>query len=150
MRGLVFAAIVVAPLAACANLQTAADDANCRHLLSPQGEPFRFCETGDHITVDDKSIDTERTADSRLIDDPKFLAAMMDQLPKPKLPSSQRRAQSAQICKSAEQPGYITIAASDFVALIHARTDIAPPPDNEVASSAPLVLHGLGPNSPDR
>ena len=136
MRGFVFAAIVVAPLAACANLQTASDDANCRHLLSPQGEPLRFCEAGDRITVDDKPIDTERAGDSRLIDDPKFLAAMMAQLPKPKLASSQRRAQSAQICKSGES-GYITIAASDFVALIHARTDIAPPPDNDVASSAP-------------
>jgi hypothetical protein len=149
MRGLVFAAIVVVPLAACANLQTATDDANCRHLLSPQGEPLRFCETGDHITVDDKPIDTERVGESRLIDDPKFLAAMMAQLPKPKFASSsQRRGQTPQICKSAE-PGYITIATSDFVALIHARTDIAPP-DGEVASSAPLALHSAEPNSPDR
>jgi hypothetical protein len=148
MRGLVFAAIVVAPLAACANLQTATDDANCRHLLSPQGEPLRFCEAGDHITVDDKPIDTERVGESRLIDDPKFLAAMMAQLPKPKIASSQRRGQSAQICKSAES-GYITIATSDFVALIHARTDIAAP-DAEVASSAPLALHGAEPDSPDR
>jgi hypothetical protein len=148
MRGFVFAAIVVAPLAACANLQTAADDANCRHLLSPQGEPLRFCEAGDRITVDDKPIDTARVGDSRLIDDPKFLAAMMAQLPKPKIASSRRRGQSAQICKSAE-PGYITIATRDFVALIQAKTDMAPP-DNEVASSAPLALHGAEPNFPDR
>jgi hypothetical protein len=149
MRGFIFAAILVAPLAACANLQTAGNDANCRHMLSPQGEPLRFCEAGDQITVDDKPIDTERVADSRLIDDPKFLAAMMAQLPRPKIASSRRRGQSAQICKSAE-PGYITISTSDFVALIHARTDIAPPPENEVASSAPLALHGDESNSPDR
>jgi len=149
MRGLVFAAVVVAPLAACANLQSAADDANCRHLLSPQGETLRFCETGDHITVDDKPIDSERAGDSRLIDDPKFLAAMMAQLPKPKIASSQRRPQSAQICKNAEEPGYITIAASDFVALIHARTDMAPP-NSEVASSAPLALHVIEPSFADR
>ena len=148
MRGFVFAAIVVAPLAACANLQTATDDANCRHLLSPQGEPLRFCEAGDRITVDDKPIDTQRVADSRLIDDPKFLAAMMAQLPKPKIASSHRRGQSAQICKSGE-PGYITIATSDFVALIHAKTDIAPT-DDEVASSEPLALHVAQPNLPDR
>jgi hypothetical protein len=148
MRGFVFAAVVVAPLAACANLQTATDDANCRHLLSPQGEPLRFCEAGDRITVDDKPIDTQRAGDSRLIDDPKFLAAMMAQLPKPKIASSKRRGQSAQICKSTE-PGYITIATSDFVALIHANTDIAPS-DDEIASSAPLALHVAEPNFPDR
>jgi hypothetical protein len=148
MRGFVFAVVLVAPLAACANLQTATDDANCRHLLSPQGEPLRFCEAGDNITVDDKPIDTQRAGESRLIDDPKFLAAMMAQLPKPKTASSRRRGQSAQICKSAE-PGYITIAASDFVALIHARTDIAPP-DTEAAVSTPLAFHGAELNTPDR
>ena len=148
MRGFVFAAVVVAPLAACANLQTATDDASCRHLLSPQGEPLRFCEAGDHITVDDKPIEIERVADSRLIDDPKFLAAMMAQLPKPKIASSKRRGQSTQICKSAE-PGYITIATSDFVALIHAKADIAPS-DDEIASSEPLALHAAEPNFPDR
>ena len=130
MRGFVLAAMVAAPLAACANLQPAVTDANCRHLLSPQGEPLRFCENGDRITVDDRPIDVERSADARLIDDPKFLAAMMAQLPQPKTAASRRRNSTAQLCKSA-QPGYITIAASDFAALINARQDVDAP-DNDV------------------
>jgi hypothetical protein len=151
MRGFVLAAIVAAPLAACANLpQTAATDSNCRHVLSPQGDPLRFCETGDNLTVDDKPIDTERTAEARLIDDPKFLAAMMAQLPKPKT-LSQRRNAAPQICKSA-QPGYITIATSDFADLIHARADI-PNIDTDAVSSIsaePLTLHTVEPNASHR
>jgi hypothetical protein len=59
---------------------------------------------------------------------------MMAKLPKPKIASSQRRAAAAQMCTNG-RPGYITIAASDLIALIHAKADIAKI-DNDVAPSA--------------
>jgi len=127
MRGFVLAAVIVAPLAGCANLQTTAataTDASCRHVLSPQGEPLSFCETKDSLTIEEKPIDTEGSTEARLIDDPKFLADMMAKLPKPKIASSQRRGGAAQMCING-RPGYITIAASDLIALIHAKADTA-------------------------
>jgi len=147
MRGFILAVIIATPLGACANLQTTVNDSDCRHLLSPYGEPLRFCETGNQITVDDKPIDVEHLADERLIDDPKFLAAMVAQLPKPQIGSRKRRTPAAQICKSA-RPGYITIAASDLAALIHARADIAAP--GVSTTSTPLSLQAEEANSADR
>jgi hypothetical protein len=139
MRGFIFAAIVATPLAACANLQTAANDADCRHLLSPQGEPLRFCETGDRVTVDDKPIDTERAAGARLIDDPKFLAAMVAQLPKPKTASSHRHDPAPRVCES-EGADYITISASDLETLIRSKTEIASN-DIPTSSASPTSQH---------
>jgi len=136
--------VVAAPLGARANLQTAANDSDCRHLLSPEGEPRRFCQTGNRITVDDKTLDTEQSANARLIDNPEFLAALMANLPN-STASTQRRVLGAPACKKAA-PSYITIAASDFAAPIHARTYVVEPG----AGASNAMIPPADTTSPDR
>ena len=79
----------------------------------------------------------------RFIDDPEFLAAMIDRLPAQEGPSKTSLKGGARIC-AAGAPGYITIRASDFAKMVHApvsapmnaQTTLAPSAQDQKLASA--------------
>jgi hypothetical protein len=134
MRGLILAVLLAAPLGACANLRTAAETPACRHVLSPEGQPLSFCESETRLTVANDPEPPDAMADAKLIDDPKFLASMMDKLPKPAAGASTVRATGDKTCERTP-PGYITISSSDYRALVQGHGNDAHP---EAPAPAPV------------
>ena len=126
MRAHPILALLALPLGACSGLreekvQAKAPEPECRHVISPQGQPLRFCELGNRLVVDDKPLAAE-PAQRRLVDDPQFLADMMMQLPQPKTSAKPQdkkspKGKTAAVC-TATEPGYITIAVSDIQRLM--------------------------------
>jgi hypothetical protein len=142
MRGLILAALLAAPLGACANLRMAAESPECRHVLSPEGQALSFCESPTGLIVAQDSEPPDPSADAKLIDDPKFLASMMDQLPKSSAGASKVRADKDKTCERTP-PGYITLSSSDYLALVQARGDVSRP-----EASAPPSLRVRSGRSP--
>ena len=146
-RPLVYAllrlAVLMLTLSGCAHLPRTAmapKDADCRHVISPDGEPLRFCETGKRVTVERT---TAPVATKRMIDDPQFLATMIDQLPRLDKSEAAGLKDQARICAAAT-PGYITIRASDF-----AKMGGAPSPAAPVAEKVSALNAGARAESAD-
>jgi len=104
-----FVMLIAFGLSGCATLLSPTDSA-CRHVLAPSGQALRFCEMDNLITVDDHPPPAIEPDTARVIDDPVFLKGMFTQLPSHSKPPAKRVQPSP--------PGYITIAESDFVALV--------------------------------
>ncbi len=149
MRPLVLLAILALPLAGCASrreeaVQASAPSPECRHLMSPQGKPLRFCELGNKLVVDDQSLSQDASKNSnRLIDDPQFLADMLQQLPlqQPpatptgKKPPNGKKPAAEKVCTMA-QPGYVTIAVKDIQRLMQLSAERAAQPKPESTAVA--------------
>ena len=122
LRPLLYAAILAVALGGCARAPAPQTlDINCRHVLTSEGQPLRFCENGARLTIDTTPAPpapaAATAAAQRLIDDPMFLEAMLAQPPKAERPQKPRRKDDGPLCV-ADTPGYITISTRDFVAMI--------------------------------
>ena len=114
-RPKVFVAIFVFAVAGCAHGNLAPVDADCRHVLNSDGQPLRFCETGPQITVD-RGAPTPQPAAARLVDNPEFLANMIDKMPR----VEKHDEKGSKLCAGVP-PGYITIRTSDFARMVSVR-----------------------------
>jgi len=133
---------LAAALSGCARTapQPQISDADCRHVVSPDGREVRFCETGSRVTMERGPAVAMAPPSARLIDDPEFLAAMIDRLPREAGESKKSAKADARIC-SAGAPGYITIRESDFAKMVHAPAPI--PAGARTAASAPEPKQSL-------
>lgn len=144
VRSVLFACLLLIALGGCAHIgPQQVSDADCRHVLSPDGHEVRFCENGSRVMVDQGPAPAVAEGQQRFIDDPEFLAAMIDRLPPQEGPSKASLKGGARIC-SAGAPGYITIRASDFAKMVHApgytqmsaQTTLAPSAQEQKLASA--------------
>lgn len=136
LRPFFFTAIIAVALANCARPPAPALDAGCRYVMSPEGQPLRFCENGANLTIDTTpalpAAPAATAAAKRLIDDPEFLAAMIAQQPKARRP---QKSIDGPLCV-ADTPGYITISTRDFAAMVARGAPLAAPTDR-ISAAAP-------------